>query len=119
MEKSNWLQPHLVILDLSMPELDGLSAARELQRRSPGLPVVMITVDKSDFLQVLARQAGILAVFSKMECSYLKDFVRHLLEPKDEILPAVAAKDDPQSDVPASTVRSPHRPVHHLLHNLP
>jgi len=79
LDKSNWVQPHLAILDLSMPQLGGLGVARELKRRAPDLPIVIITVDKSGFLKVLARQAGVVAVFSKMECPLLKKFVRGIL----------------------------------------
>ena len=33
----------LVLLDLMLPGLDGISAAREIRRRRPGLPVIMLT----------------------------------------------------------------------------
>jgi DNA-binding NarL/FixJ family response regulator len=79
LQKANWVQPDLVILDLSMPELDGLQAARELKRRTPEVPVMIITVDKSSFLEVLARQAGIEAVFSKVECPLMKNFVERMI----------------------------------------
>lgn len=82
LQKSNWVHPDVAILDLSMPELDGLGAARELKRRKPELPIVLITVDKSAFLESLAREAGILAVFSKMECAHVKDLVTRIVPPK-------------------------------------
>jgi two-component system nitrate/nitrite response regulator NarL len=37
------LNPDLVILDLSMPVMNGLDTARELSRIRPTLPVVMFT----------------------------------------------------------------------------
>jgi len=80
LQKANWIHPHLAILDLSMPSLDGLGTARELKHRAPNLPIVILTVDKNNFLEVLARQSGILAVFSKMECPRLKTFVRGILQ---------------------------------------
>jgi two-component system, chemotaxis family, chemotaxis protein CheY len=79
LQKANWVHPDLVILDLCMPELDGLGAARELKRRAPRLPVLIITVDKSSFLEVLARQAGIEAVFSKVECPLMRAFVEQVI----------------------------------------
>jgi two-component system, NtrC family, nitrogen regulation response regulator NtrX len=36
-------EPDLVLLDLAMPELDGLSALRALRERKPDLPVVMMS----------------------------------------------------------------------------
>ncbi|HSO22111.1 MAG TPA: sigma-54 dependent transcriptional regulator [Chondromyces sp.] len=37
--------PDAVLLDLMMPEIDGVQVLKELLRRFPGLPVVMITAD--------------------------------------------------------------------------
>lgn len=80
--KSSWIHPDVVILDWCMPVLDGLGAARALKRQSPELPVLMVTVDKNESLEAAARQAGVLAVFSKMECMELCDFVRQTLQPR-------------------------------------
>jgi len=35
--------PEAVLLDLMMPEVDGVTVLKELKRRSPGLPVVILT----------------------------------------------------------------------------
>jgi DNA-binding NarL/FixJ family response regulator len=37
------LSPDLVLLDLSMPVMNGLDAARELSRIRPDLPIIMFT----------------------------------------------------------------------------
>ena len=42
-EKVAILNPDLVLLDLSMPVMNGLDAARELSRIRPDLPIVMFT----------------------------------------------------------------------------
>jgi DNA-binding NarL/FixJ family response regulator len=42
-EKAQRLKPDVVVLDLSMPVMNGLEAARELKRMSPSLPLVMFT----------------------------------------------------------------------------
>jgi CheY-like chemotaxis protein len=76
-EKSIWLKPNAIILDMSMPILDGLRAARKLHRVSPTVPVLIITVDKSALLEVQAREAGVLAVFSKMDCLELRKFLKY------------------------------------------
>jgi DNA-binding response OmpR family regulator len=47
----------LVILDLLLPGLDGLSVLRELQRRQPGLPVMIVSA-RSD-LQTKLRGFGL------------------------------------------------------------
>ena len=78
--KTTWIYPDAVILDFCMPVLDGLGAARELKRRRPDLPVLIVTVDKTPSLEAAARQAGVLAVFSKMHCIELCNFLRQRLE---------------------------------------
>jgi DNA-binding NarL/FixJ family response regulator len=42
-EKAQGLKPDVVVLDLSMPLMNGLEAARELKRLLPSLPLVMFT----------------------------------------------------------------------------
>lgn len=44
-------QPNLVLLDLNLPEVDGLDVARTIQRESP-VPIIMVTarVDEADRL---------------------------------------------------------------------
>jgi DNA-binding NarL/FixJ family response regulator len=43
LDKVALLNPDLVLLDLSMPVMNGLDAARELSRIRPDLPIVMFT----------------------------------------------------------------------------
>lgn len=76
LRKSMWIRPDLIILDVCMPVLDGLSAAREFRRVLPGIPVLIVTVDKDTFLEAKARDAGVVAVFSKMECLEVCKFVK-------------------------------------------
>lgn len=37
--------PDVVLLDMHMPEMDGLETLTQLVERSPGLPVIMVTVN--------------------------------------------------------------------------
>ena len=59
------LIPDLVILDLQMPVMNGLDAARRIAQIAPQLPMLMFTMYSSEYLVTEARAAGIKDVFSK------------------------------------------------------
>ena len=61
------LKPHLVILDLSMPEMNGLDAASGISAIFPGIPMVMLTMHNSRMLLEKAHRVGITHVFSKQD----------------------------------------------------
>lgn len=44
LDKLESVRPHVVLLDLEMPELDGFATLAEIRRREPDLPVVIFSV---------------------------------------------------------------------------
>ena len=38
--------PDVVLLDMHMPEMDGVETLKQLASRAPGLPVIMVTVNE-------------------------------------------------------------------------
>ena len=80
-EKAQQLKPDLVVLDLSMPVMNGLDAARELKRLLPSLPLVMFTNFTSPELSKEVLSAGVSAVVSKDEIEGLVHHIQALLEP--------------------------------------
>jgi DNA-binding NarL/FixJ family response regulator len=63
--KAKKLAPDLVVLDLHMPVMDGLQAARELKRLFPKIPLMMLTCYHSSAAEKEALASGVTAVFSK------------------------------------------------------
>ena len=61
------LQPDLVVMDVRMPRLDGVSAAHEVHRRAPDATVVILTELDSAALRAGARAAGCAAYILKSE----------------------------------------------------
>jgi DNA-binding NarL/FixJ family response regulator len=53
------LQPDLVLLDLSMPDLDGLSAAQLIKKASPGIRILIFTVHTGNLFRNLAKNMGL------------------------------------------------------------
>lgn len=81
-EKAQQLKPDLIVLDLSMPVMNGLDAARELTRLLPGVPVVMFTNFETAHIRREALSAGIRAIVSKDgSIGVLVSSIQALLEP--------------------------------------
>jgi DNA-binding NarL/FixJ family response regulator len=59
------MKPDLVVLDLSMPVLNGLEAARQVRDIAPATGMVLFTNYASPELAKLAKNVGISAVISK------------------------------------------------------
>jgi two-component system, chemotaxis family, chemotaxis protein CheY len=75
------LQPDLVVLDFSMPVMNGLDAARILKDRLPTLPVIMYSAVADKTVAQLARSLGITELVSKSEpVSVLIERVRDVLQ---------------------------------------
>ena len=57
LEKARALQPSLVLLDIMMPEMDGLDVARTL-RKETDIPVVMLTARADDVDKIVGLELG-------------------------------------------------------------
>jgi DNA-binding NarL/FixJ family response regulator len=66
-EKAQQLNPDLIIMDLSMPVMNGIDAARALNQLTPRVPVIIFSEYGNAFSEKEARSAGISAVVSKSE----------------------------------------------------
>jgi DNA-binding NarL/FixJ family response regulator len=57
-DEAEQLEPDVVIMDLSMPDLSGIDAMKRIHERRPDLPVVIITAHADDGVEREAREAG-------------------------------------------------------------
>jgi DNA-binding NarL/FixJ family response regulator len=64
-EMAQRVHPDLIVLDLHMPLLDGLGAARELSRLAPDVPLVMLTNHAGTIVEGEALKAGVKRMISK------------------------------------------------------
>jgi DNA-binding NarL/FixJ family response regulator len=64
-DKTKDLHPDLIILDLAMPVMNGLAAARRIANIAPGVAIVLFTMHGSRELSKYAELIGIKRVLSK------------------------------------------------------
>ena len=64
-EQSNSLKPDIVVLDVSMPRLNGLEAARLISKEQPPPQIVIITQHDSPQIRSAAFEAGAQAFVTK------------------------------------------------------
>ncbi|MGA8618204.1 MAG: response regulator [Candidatus Sulfotelmatobacter sp.] len=82
-EKAKKLHPDLILLDLSMPVMNGLDATRVLKRMMPEVPVIMFSEYSRASTEKEARSAGVWALVSKFaHISVLLNEARGALNPQ-------------------------------------
>jgi DNA-binding NarL/FixJ family response regulator len=77
-EEAEELQPDVVLMDLSMPDLSGIDAMKKIHETQPGLPVVILTAHADEGVERAAREAGASGFLAKG--SGLQDLVIVLQE---------------------------------------
>ncbi len=76
-EKYEELQPDLVTMDITMPEMDGITAVKEIKKNNPNARIVMCSAMGQQAMVIDAIQAG------------ARDFVVKPFQP-DRVLEAVS-----------------------------
>src|SRR5579862_5153451 len=85
-------------LDLAMPRLDGMSAARRLRKLQPNLPILMHTLYWSPRIEVEALKIGVRKIVPKSESNAIVSAVMELLRPE----PAASDEMPPPAQTPAA-----------------
>lgn len=81
-EMAQILRPDLIMLDLSMPVMNGIEAACELKRLMPMTPIIVFSEYSEVFSEREARNTGVAALVSKSEnLSVLVEKARSVVHP--------------------------------------
>lgn len=86
------LTPDIIVLDLVMPVMDGLQAARRMAVIAPKIPTVMLTMYASEQLRSEASEVGVESVVSKSQSSSLISTIETVLARRDEMTGKQSAK---------------------------
>jgi|SRR5580658_193020 two-component system chemotaxis response regulator CheY len=78
-EQAERLRPDVIVMDLSMPVMNGIDAARVLRKLLPSVALIIFSEYGDVFSEHEARSAGVSALVSKSEhVTVLLDEVRRL-----------------------------------------
>lgn len=87
------LKPDLVLMDLSLPKMDGTEAIREIKKRSPQTKILALTVHKTEEYITAAFQAGAEGYVLKDATHAELDLaIRNVLAGKTFISPGISEK---------------------------
>ncbi len=87
------LNPDVILMDIYMPQLDGLQAAKEVHRRFPHIAVVMLTSSERDGHLYEAAQIGVSGYLLKnLDASELFDLLHGVTHGEPAMTRAMASK---------------------------
>ena len=78
-EKARTLNPDLIVMDLSMPVMNGIEAGSVLKAMLPQVPIVIYTAHDTSMIEPHAFAVGVRAVVQKHDMDGLAAHLHHLL----------------------------------------
>lgn len=67
LEKAVELKPDLIVLDVSMPVMDGISAAKEIKKVLPATPILILSMHSGREMVRAAQSAGAQGFITKTD----------------------------------------------------
>jgi two-component system nitrate/nitrite response regulator NarL len=101
-QQARQLDPDLVVLDVTMPILDGISAAKRIRKLKPSTPILILSMHEGREMVRAAKLAGAQAFVTKSDVS------SNLLKAVDAVLEGHTfffSSSSGTNPVPGTTVR--------------
>jgi DNA-binding NarL/FixJ family response regulator len=99
LEAASHLTPDVVVMDISMPGLNGLEAARHLQKLLPQCKIIFLTMHADPSYIAAAFEAGASGYLLKRSAgSELKQAVKSVLAGRQYVTPLAQSRDEPLRD---------------------
>jgi len=82
-ETAAMLKPDVMVVDLTMPEIDGLEVCRRVKNFAPEMDVIILTAFSDEHVEKAAYQAGASAFVAKHDAAVtLEGTIQRLMEKK-------------------------------------
>jgi CheY-like chemotaxis protein len=101
--KAQEVRPDLIIVDLVMPVMDGLTAAREIAKLLPDIPILMHTLYSSPQVKLEAETVGVRKTVAKSDSNVLISAVEELLHSRFQ--GSIGTLSEPTSSETGTTMR--------------
>lgn len=84
-QEADQLEPDVILMDLSMPDLSGIDAMKQIHETKPDMPVVILTAHADPGVERAAREAGASGFLAKgIGLEDLVIVLHEAAEPEDE-----------------------------------
>ena len=91
LEAAEKLRPDVIVLDIAMPQLNGLDAARKLQQKMPAVKLIFMTMNEDPYLIGEAFRAGASGFLLKQAAGFeLIDAIEKVLKGGKYLTPRAA-----------------------------
>ena len=91
-EKARTLNPDLIVMDLSMPVMNGIEAGSVLRAMLPQVPIVIYTAHDSSMIEPHALAVGVRAVVQKHDMAGLAGHLQKILYSRPHQTPSFQMK---------------------------
>ena len=92
-EKARQLLPDVVLMDISMPRMNGVEATREIKRENPHIGVVVLTMyDEEDYIFDLVKAGATGYLLKDADSAQIAKAIRAVAHGESLIHPTVASK---------------------------
>jgi|SRR5581483_73003 DNA-binding NarL/FixJ family response regulator len=78
-ERAKQLSPDVVVLDFSMPVMNGIEAAKRIRLERPATGIVLCSMYLDEQLASIARESGITSVLSKSSVRHITNGIEAVL----------------------------------------
>ena len=88
-EKAISLNPDIVVMDLKMPGMDGISATREIKQRAPHVNILILTLYAEDFVQQAIEAGASGYLLKDSDCEQITDAIYQVRDGLCPIAPSL------------------------------